>query len=155
MISGMIMIAAALTVNFDREIGKIRPELHSSGFGPQICSCPQENIDAIKSMGFKASRTHDWALINPNQRVCDYFHIFPLMHLDAKDPKNYVFGPTDYLLKRTLEELGHEIFFRLGTSIEHSGPKVHFNTCLLRWLPLRPALPQPRSPLLRKFPPLG
>jgi len=130
MISGMIMIAAALTVNFDREIGKIRPELHSSGFGPQICSCPQENIDAIKSMGFKASRTHDWALINPNQRVCDYFHIFPLMHLDAKDPKNYVFGPTDYLLKRTLEELGHEIFFRLGTSIEHSGPKVHFNTLI-------------------------
>jgi hypothetical protein len=79
-------------------------------------------------MGFKASRTHDWSLLNPNQRVCDYFQMFPLMHLDATKPENYVFGPTDYLLKRTREELGHEIFFRLGTSIEHSGPDIHFNS---------------------------
>jgi len=125
-----IILAATVAVDFGTEIGKLRPELHSSGFGPQICSCPQENIDAIKSMGFKASRTHDWALINPNERVCDYFHIFPLMHLDAKDPKNYVFGPTDYLLKRTREEVGHDVFFRLGTSIEHSGPKIHFNSLI-------------------------
>ena len=125
-----LFVAAAVAVNFGSEKGKLRPELHSSGFGPQICSCPQENIDLIKSMGFKSSRTHDWALINPNERVCDYFHIFPLMHLDAKDPGNYVFGPTDYLLKRTREEVGHEIFFRLGTSIEHSGKKVHFNTAI-------------------------
>ena len=126
----ILAVSAAVAVNFDSDMGRIRPELHSSGFGPQICSCPQENIDAIKSMGFKASRTHDWALINPNERVCDYFHLFPLMCLDAKDPKNYVFAPTDYLLKRTREEVGHDIFFRLGTSIEHSGPKVHFNTLI-------------------------
>ena len=130
MTSASLLIAAAIAVNFGSEKGKLRPELHSSGFGPQICSCPQENIDLVKSMGFKSSRTHDWALINPNERVCDYFHIFPLMHLDAKDPKNYVFGPTDYLLKRTREEVGHEIFYRLGTSIEHSGKKVHFNASI-------------------------
>ena len=131
MINGVVLsLAAAVAVNFNAETGRIRPGLHSSGFGPQICSCPQENIDAIRAMGFKASRTHDWALINPNERVCDYFHIFPLMHLDAKDPKNYVFGPTDYLLKRTREEVGHDIFYRLGTSIEHSGPKVHFNSLI-------------------------
>ena len=129
--NGVILsLAAAVAVNFNAETGRIRPELHSSGFGPQICSCPQENIDAIRAMGFKASRTHDWALINPNERVCDYFHLFPLMHLDAKDPKNYVFGPTDYLLKRTREEVGHDIFYRLGTSIEHSGAKVHFNSLI-------------------------
>jgi len=92
MISSLLIAAAAVTVNFDKDIGKVRPELHSSGFGPQICSCPSNVIDTIRSMGFKASRTHDWALINPGQRVCDYFHMFPLMHLDAKDPKNYVFG---------------------------------------------------------------
>ena len=126
----ILALAATVSVNFESDIGRMRPELHSSGFGPQICSCPQENIDAIKSMGFKASRTHDWALINPNERVCDYFQIFPLMHLDAKDPKNYVFGPTDYLLKRTREEVGHDVFFRLGTSIEHSGPKIHFNSLI-------------------------
>ena len=120
------LLAATVAVDFNSEIGRIRPELHSSGFGPTICSCPEEMIEDVKSMGFKAARTHDWALINPNQRVCDYFHIFPLMQLDAKDPANYVFGPTDYLLKRTREETGLDIFFRLGTSIEHSG-NVHFN----------------------------
>ncbi len=123
-------LSAGVSADFSAETGRIRPELHSSGFGPQICSCGPQQIADISSMGFKASRTHDWALLNSAERVCDYYHIFPLMHLDAKDPKNYVFGPTDYLLKRTREELGHDIFFRLGTSIEHSGPKVHFNSLI-------------------------
>ena len=54
-----LLHAAALTVNFDEATGALRPKLHSSGFGPQICSCPQESIDMIKSMGFKSARTHD------------------------------------------------------------------------------------------------
>ncbi|MCQ2391666.1 MAG: DUF1080 domain-containing protein [Kiritimatiellae bacterium] len=121
---------AASTVDFGVQVGKMRPELYSSGFGPMVCSCPQAAIDDIRSMGFKAARTHDWALLNSNERVCDVHHIFPLMHLDAADPKNYVFGPTDYLLKRAREEAGLDIFFRLGTSIEHSGPKIHFNSLI-------------------------
>jgi len=125
-----LLVLAALTANFNQDVGPVRRELHSSGFGPQICSCPKVVIDDIKSMGFKASRTHDWALINPGQRVCDYFHIFPLINLDATKPENYYFAATDYLLKRTREELGHDVFFRLGTSIEHSGPKVHFNALI-------------------------
>lgn len=119
-----------LTVDFTTEIGRIRPELHSSGFGAMIEGCPQESINDIKSMGFKAARTHDWALLNANQHVCDYHQIFPLMHLDPANPDNYVFAPTDYLLKRTREEIGCDIFFRLGASIEHSGPNVHFNTVI-------------------------
>ena len=103
---------AGVVADFGVETGRLRPELHSAGFGPQICSCPPSVVEEVKSMGFKASRTHDWALLNPNQRVCDCHHIFPLMHLDAAEPKNYVFGPTDYLLRRTREELGTEIFFR-------------------------------------------
>ena len=125
-----LVLIAALTADFSTETGKMRPELHSSGFGPTICSQTEQDLNDVKAMGFKFARTHDWALINPNERVCDYFHIFPLMHLDAKDPKNYVFGPTDYLLKRTREEAGLDVFFRLGTSIEHSGPKVHFNSLI-------------------------
>ena len=121
---------AELSADFSTEIGPVRPEIHSSGFGPTICSQTAQDLEDVKSMGFMFARTHDWALVNSNQRVCDYFHIFPLMHLDAKDPKNYHFGPTDYLLKRTREEAGLDIFFRLGTSIEHSGAKVHFNSLI-------------------------
>lgn len=128
--NALILMLAVLTVDFNTDIGPVRRELHSAGFGPQICSCPQEHLEDIRSMGFKASRTHDWAHLNSSERVCDYFFIFPLMHLDANDPKNYVFAPTDYLLKRTREDLGHDVFFRLGTSIEHSGEKVHFNTVI-------------------------
>ena len=124
------ILLAALAVDFTAATGNIRPALHSSGFGPTICSQTAQDLADVKAMGFTYARTHDWALINPNERVCDYFHIFPLMHLDAKDPKNYVFGPTDYLLKRTREETGLDVFFRLGTSIEHSGQKIHFNTLI-------------------------
>ena len=99
MMTAIARVAAALTADFSQETGRIRPELHSSGYGPLICTCPQAVIDDVRSMGFKAARTHDWALLNKAERVCDYYHTFPLMHLDAKDPKNYVFGPTDYLLK--------------------------------------------------------
>ena len=75
-----------LAVHFNEESGVIRKALHSSGFGPTICSQTAQDLADVKSMGFAFARTHDWALINENQRVCDYFHIFPLMHLDASDP---------------------------------------------------------------------
>ena len=132
MLSALLVLAPAvsafaLTADFTTVTGKVRPELHSSGFGPTICSLTEQAFNDVKSMGFAAARTHDWALVNANERVCDYFHIFPLMHLDATKPENYVFGPTDYLLKRTREEAGLKVFFRLGTSIEHSGSRIHFN----------------------------
>ena len=121
---------AGLEADFGTETGRIRPELHSSGFGPTICSQTAEDLADVKSMGFALARTHDWALVNPNQRVCDWHHMFPLAQLDATKPENYVFGPTDYLLKRTREETGLDVFFRFGTSIEHSGDKIHFNSLI-------------------------
>lgn len=130
MILAICLIGATLAVDFTSDVGKVRPELHSSGFGPKIESFSGAVVSEVKSMGFKYARTHDWAIINSNQHVCDYHYIFPLIDRDAKDPSNYVFKPTDYLLKRTREETKLEIFYRLGVSIEHSGPKVHFNTLI-------------------------
>ncbi len=128
------MIATAITfavltlsADFTAPNGEIRRDLHCSGFGPQICSCPWEYIENLKSFGMKASRTHDWALINPNERVCDNHMVFPLDHLDPKDPKSYYFKATDFLLKRTIQECGHEVFYRLGTSIEHAYYGGRFN----------------------------
>lgn len=139
------VLLAAIAVDFAAETGTIRPALHSSGFGPTVCSQTERDLEDVKSMGFKYARTHDWALIGGNQRICDYFHIFPLPHLDAKDPKNYYFKPTDYILKRTREDAGLDILFRLGTSIEHSGKKHHFNISIrplsslrLKGSPIRP-----------------
>ena len=129
----MVAVATAafgsVTVDFSEEKGKVRHELHSSGFGP-IIYCPRQSIDDIKSMNMFGARTHDWALLNNAKRVCDYFHIFPLMHLDATDPKNYHFGPTDYLLGRTRDELGLDILFRLGPSIDGRSQDGHFNSLI-------------------------
>ena len=126
----LIPIIAALTVDFSADVGGIRPALHSSGFGPTICAQSAQDLADLKAMGFKYARTHDWSLINPNQRVCDVHHVFPLMSLDATKPEHYFFDSTDYLLKRTRDDAGLDVFFRLGTSIEHSGPKVHFNSAI-------------------------
>ena len=125
------VILAAMAVNFNGNVGTIRPELHSSGFGPTVESQTAQDLEDLKAMGFSHARTHDWALINANQRVCDWHHIFPLPKLDAANPENYVFGPTDFLLKRTREEAGLKVFFRLGTSIEHTERTgVHFNAAI-------------------------
>ena len=48
------------TVDFSREIGPVRPEIHSSGFGPTICSQTAQDLEDLKAMGFKYARTHDW-----------------------------------------------------------------------------------------------
>ena len=126
--SQAIAESAALSADFTVETGPVRPELHSSGYAPKIAS--NGNITKeIKELNFDYTRTHDLALINPGQRVVDNHFIFPLSNLDAKDPKNYYFKATDYLLQ-LCRDAGLKIFYRLGTSIEHSGPKVHFNSLI-------------------------
>ncbi len=86
-------------INLTNTIGKIRRELHSSSFAPSNYGTWPEEINDIKALNMWAGRTHDWALADTGQRIVDYFHLFPLMHLNPKDPKNYYFAPTDYALK--------------------------------------------------------
>ncbi|MCQ2389659.1 MAG: hypothetical protein MJ138_08095, partial [Kiritimatiellae bacterium] len=121
--------AATATVDFTRETGALRPALHSSGIAPR--SYPraiQDDDAAVKSMGFAYARTHDWALVNSGQRVVDYQYLFPLFDKDPKDPSNYYFAATDHLLGLA-RNVGLKLFYRLGTSIEHTG-NVHFNAAV-------------------------
>lgn len=112
-------------VDFTKVIGKINREQHGSNSTIPISGGGSFGID-YKDMGFTFSRTHDWALWVPGQRIIDTHFIFPLMHLDAKDPKNYYFKPTDDIIKLCVNA-GSKVFYRLGTSIEHTGPN-HYNT---------------------------
>ena len=112
--------------DFTKATGKIRPALHSSGWGPRSSPRAIQNDDeAIKALNLTYARTHDWALVNSGQRVVDYQYIFPLIDKDPKDPSNYYFAPTDHLLQLS-RDIGLKICYRLGTSIEHTG-LVHFN----------------------------
>ncbi len=116
--SAGMQVADALTVDFSVREGKIRPELFSAGLGGQLTGPQSGRLDEIARLHLYSARTHDWALCNPGQRVCDTHFIFPLLHADTEDARNYFFGPTDEILKLTIEKLGLHVMYRMGTSIE-------------------------------------
>jgi len=115
-------------VDFTQPNGRIRRELTCTNISPIMSSRFSSNPMYINLRSY-ASRTHDWALNNRGQRVCDTHHIFPLEHLDPADERNYYFKATDALLKNTMD-CGTKIYFRLGTSIEHTPDAEHFNTII-------------------------
>ena len=119
-------MAEKITADFSVSTGKVRKELYGSGL--HIFTAHRhihDNTEVFKTLRFPIVRNHDWALNNPNQRMIDVHHIFPLMHLDPADERNYVFGPSDEVI-RLVYEAGSKVFYRLGTSIEHT-EGVHFN----------------------------
>jgi len=114
--------------DFAVETGRMRPRLHSASWAPRCSARGLQNDDAdLKALHLHAYRTHDAPLICTGQRLVDTHFVFPLLHLDANDPKNYVFGPTDRQFD-LVENVGMKILYRLGTSIEHSGDDWGFNT---------------------------
>jgi hypothetical protein len=117
-----------MNADFSTKTGDLRRTLHSSGFAPRSVS-GGNLAEQVKELNFEYTRTHDHALVNAGQRIIDTHFLFPLMHLDAKDPRNYYFKATDYFLDLS-RKAGLKIFYRLGTSIEHSGDKYHFNTLI-------------------------
>ncbi len=115
------LLAATVSVDFSTSPGKVRPELHASGIRTHSHARGYNNIDdVVRSMNLTVFRMHDSPLENRGQMVSDTHCIFPLMHLDAGDPQNYVFKPTDHLLDINFA-LGMKCFYRLGSSIEHTG----------------------------------
>ena len=100
---GLSARGAEFYADFGEVVGKVRPELHGSGMGGQLVGgISGREPELLGPLGLWGARTHDWALINPGQRICDTHFVFPLMHLDPADPANYVFGPTDEILDRSL-----------------------------------------------------
>ena len=93
-------MAEKITADFSVSTGKVRKELYGSGL--HIFTAHRhihDNTEVFKTLRFPIVRNHDWALNNPNQRMIDVHHIFPLMHLDPADEKNYVFGPSDEVIR--------------------------------------------------------
>ena len=116
---------ATVTADFTRATAPFRPALHSSGYAPNFERAHQAHWDErLKEMNFDYVRTHDLGLINCGCRAFDVQYVFPLMHLDPADPKNYYFDTTDFMVDLQ-HAIGQKTFYRLGTSIEHTG-LVHF-----------------------------
>ena len=116
--------------DFGKIVGKVNPLLHNSNSAPDIQSRSIRKYDEeLRKMNFQMSRTHDWALWTAGERIIDTHFVFPLMKLDPRDPTNYYFDATDEAIRVCQEETGIRIFYRLGTSIEHSEGR-HFNTLI-------------------------
>jgi hypothetical protein len=127
-VASVAVFAAEMSADFSTKTGVLRRSLHSSGLAPRSVSAGNLT-ELVKELNFEYTRTHDHALVNPGQRIIDTHFLFPLMHLDPKDPRNYYFKATDHFLNLS-RNAGLKIYYRLGTSIEHSGEKHHFNTLI-------------------------
>ena len=124
----------SVTVDFNKTTGPLRHALHCDGHTPSLA---HRNLikkdDEFRAMNFSAARTHDWALANGGQRIIDTHFVFPLEHLDPADPTNYYFTASDKIIQ-LCRNVGMKVFYRLGTSIEHSADWQecnyvnHFNT---------------------------
>lgn len=123
----------ASLVDFSRITGKLNPKQHGCNMAPVLSNRGNLNFDEeIRALHFHSSRTHDWALWNPGQRMIDTHFVFPLMKEDPSDPTNYYFKASDAMIRNCMGT-GMKVFYRLGTSIEHSGGEnedEHYNTLM-------------------------
>jgi len=115
------------SADFEVSNGTLKKELHSSNAAPPLSSkAISDFTEKFRELHFHSARNHDWALWNPGQRMIDTHFIFPLFKLDPNDPSNYYFDSSDAMIQNCLDT-GTEVYYRLGTSIEHAADK-HFNT---------------------------
>ena len=118
---------AAPSVDFSVYAGSVRRELHSSGYAPPHYPRQDYNGDAdVKAMKLHSTRTHNWAIYNCAQRVCDLGLVFPCADLDPADSSNYYFDATDQVLSlaRSSNAGSMEIFYTLGNSTDYAGDKA-------------------------------
>lgn len=115
------------SVDFGASSGAIRP-LHGINLGPWLWHGSFDASVHFRRLRIPSVRLHDCPWAMPN--VVDMHNVFPLMHADPADPRNYVFAPTDdYLL--SVKNIGADIKYRLGESAEqvpasHPHPRRHF-----------------------------
>ena len=120
---------AALTVDFTREIGTVKP-MHCVNNGPLIGRNEQtrSNLRLYKAAGIPYARNHDasfWAAYGGEHTV-DVAFIFPDFSRDPEDESAYDFAMTDKYIQDTLLA-GTETFYRLGSKIEHGIKKYNIH----------------------------
>ena len=124
----LAFFADGVTVDFAKENGRIRRlnGLCNTARISNSMHAKSDRLPRIKELEVPCTRYHDAALHDPGYALVDVSRIFPLFHLDADDPRNYIFKPTDDYVMRTLET-GSEVEFKFGESIEHSKDRYRVN----------------------------
>ena len=114
-----------LILELDTIVGKIKP-MHSVNNGPSKGRSDQtrSNFDTYKDAHIPFARTHDssFCAAYGGEHTVDVHNIFPNFDADEKDPASYDFTLTDEYMQ-TILDAGTEIFYRLGSKIEHETKK--------------------------------
>ena len=116
-----------IKVKPEKIIGKMKP-MHCVGGGPdEYHPYIVDDAKAIfREIGVPACRLHDVKAPYGSNQYVDIHCIFPDFDADENDEASYNFGNTDdYLL--AIADVGAEVFFRLGESIDHFKRKLHIH----------------------------
>ena len=117
---------AVNTVKFNSEktLGRIKP-MHAVNNGPARFG-GSDNFDAFREAGIPFARTHDASFFAGygGYHTVDIHAIFPDFDADVNDEASYDFACTDKYLSE-IDSVGAEVFYRLGTKIEHEVKKYN------------------------------
>ncbi len=109
------------TIKFSSEniIGKIKP-MHAVNNGPAT-RIGTNNSDDFVAAGIPFVRTHDASFYAGygGEHTIDIAAIFPNFDADVDNPASYDFPCTDKYVSK-INSVGAEVFYRLGTKIEHA-----------------------------------
>ncbi len=113
-------------VNFDKEVGKIKP-MHAVGGGPKQGYLGTHDItNYYMSMNIPYSRLHDIESVFGTDLFVDIHNVFPDFDADVNDPASYLFEFTDKYIKGIIDA-GGKPFYRLGETIDHTGLARYIN----------------------------
>lgn len=111
-----------ITVDFAGKLGAVKP-MNAVNNGPVWKKRSDQNITNMpeyKAARIPYARTHDAAFFANygGEHTVDVNNIFPDFDADPDDPASYDFTLTDEYME-TIEEAGTQVFYRLGSKIEH------------------------------------
>ena len=110
----------SIKVDFSKPQGKVKI-FNAVNNGPIYSGRGINNSESWKALRIPYARLHDasyCAAYGGGEWVVDVHRVFPDFDADENNPENYLFPPTDSLIKALFDH-GTEPYFRLGASIEH------------------------------------
>ena len=124
---------ANISVYSARACGTMKPmqAVNNGPVGVIIPSQNRNNFEEYKAARIPFARNHDaseW-IDYGGEFAVDIYNLFPNFDADPTDPANYEFDVTDALVRFT-QETGTEVYYRLGSRIEHQAKK--FRTVMPR-----------------------
>lgn len=114
---------ASALIDLSKKLGKIKP-VHGVNSGPRTKVFTYNASALFSEIGIPYSRLHDVEYPYGSGEFVDIHCVFPNFDADENDPASYNFGLTDCYIKAALD-VGTDIIYRLGESIEHAPVKRH------------------------------